>query len=280
MKLIQRLSRKLTRTVKAQTAAAPTPQISLRYWRPADGHRNFGDELGRVVSTLMLARQGITTEDESLRQCHLLSVGSILHFAQDGDVIWGSGRNGKVDADKHVWTQLDVRAVRGPLTRNFLAERGIFCPEIYGDPALLLPGLLPLRKTEAQHEIGFVPNLNDLKHRVVDPDDIIRQGMHLISPYLPWRQAIKEIISCRTIVSSSLHGMAIAEAYGIDACLVRLSQHEPPFKYLDYFAGTQRPEHYIAETVPDARAAVGGLAPLSFDPEPLKAAFPYDLWQA
>ncbi len=277
MKLIRRLSHKLTKTVTPETVAS-TSQVSLRYWRPLDGRRNFGDELGRVVTTLMLARQGLTVEDESRRSCHLLSVGSILHFAQDGDVVWGSGRNGKIDADKHLCRELDVRAVRGPLTRAFLTECGVACPEIYGDPALLLPGLLPLRRAEPKHEIGFVPNLNDLRHGVVMPDEIARLGMHLISPYLPWRQAIEQILSCRAIVSSSLHGVVIAEAYGIDACLVKLSEHELPFKYQDYFAGTQRPDQYIADTIEAARSALGTLPRLSFDPKPLMEAFPYDLW--
>lgn len=33
---------------------------------------------------------------------------------------------------------LDVRAVRGPRTRDFLAGRGISTPAVYGDPGLLV----------------------------------------------------------------------------------------------------------------------------------------------
>lgn len=49
------------------------------------------------------------------------------------DTIWGTGINGKVSEDLHKFEKLDVRAVRGPLTRNYLISKGINCPEVYGD---------------------------------------------------------------------------------------------------------------------------------------------------
>lgn len=34
---------------------------------------------------------------------------------------------------------LDIRSVRGPVTRNILMDLGYDVPSVYGDPAILLP---------------------------------------------------------------------------------------------------------------------------------------------
>ena len=50
----------------------------------------------------------------------LLALGSILTYARNNDVVWGSAVNGKwLDLKHYKFTTLDVRAVRGPLTREF-----------------------------------------------------------------------------------------------------------------------------------------------------------------
>ncbi len=71
----------------------------------------------------------------------LIAIGSMLSFAKDDDVIWGSGINGKLLDTKHYkFSRLDIRAVRGPLTRNYLRENfQVKAPEVYGDPGLLIP---------------------------------------------------------------------------------------------------------------------------------------------
>ncbi len=56
-----------------------------------------------------------------------------------------------------------MRAVRGPLTRQFLMDMGIDCPKIYGDPALLLPKLFPeFKKSEnPTKEYIIIPHHSD-----------------------------------------------------------------------------------------------------------------------
>jgi pyruvyltransferase len=133
------------------------PRIPWR--RPVN---NFGDLLGPAIVRMMLKRRGLGTHSKV--PVRLLSVGSCLHFAQDADVVWGSGVNGKVPIESHTARILDVRAVRGPRTRSFLVERGINVPEVYGDPALLQPLLMPeLLSVPKKYTVTVVPNFNDLK---------------------------------------------------------------------------------------------------------------------
>jgi pyruvyltransferase len=55
---------------------------------------NFGDLLGPVIVERL--KRTANLPNEARMAGRLLSVGSILHFAKDGDVIWGSGVNGKM----------------------------------------------------------------------------------------------------------------------------------------------------------------------------------------
>ena len=249
------------------------PKVDLTYWSPADA-LNFGDFLSQVVTDLMLAKRGMTLADETTRKYQLLAIGSVLHFARDGAVIWGTGVNGKVSETKHTFHHLDVRAVRGPLTRQFLIDRGISVPEIYGDPALLLPHLTSNRFV-ATRSLGpaFVPNLRDLP----ELKDVDLTGVPVITPTQSWNRCVNAILAHSFILSSSLHGIIIAEAYGIPARYVRLTQTEHLFKYEDYYAGTGRQAFAYATSLAEGIEMGGERAPV-FNPEPLLQTFPYDLW--
>lgn len=256
-------------------AALPYPTAELFVWRPANGNINFGDFLSRIIVELMLARKGYTLGDETAEPRQMLAIGSVMHFARDGAVVWGSGVNGKIPEQAHKFADLDVRAVRGPLTRGFLTARGIAVPEVYGDPALLLPLLAPDRfEPEQSNGVGFVPNLNDLaqlKDRGIDQD------VTVVSPLAGWNQCVKAILSHELVLASSLHGIIVAEAYGIPARYVRLTETENLFKYRDYYEGTGRPDFTFARSVAEG-IEMGGARPPVFDPAPLMAAFPFDLW--
>lgn len=249
------------------------PTIDFFYWRPK-GSLNFGDELGRTITELMLARKGATLFDETAAR-RLLTVGSIMHFAQPTrTVVWGSGRNSLVPDSEHVFEDLDVRAVRGPRTRDFLVRRGISVPEVFGDPALLLPTLCGNRFVPSRSaDVVFVPNLHDYMTHV----DLRNLGMQVIDPRQSWNKVISEIIKYKLVLASSLHGIIVAEAFNIPARYVRLSEREGLFKYEDYYEGTGRAMPSIARTINEG-VAMGGEQPPVFDPEELIRAFPYDIW--
>lgn len=257
----------------------PYPTVELFVWRPQDGSINFGDFLSRVVVDLVLARRGYTLGDEVERGRQMLAIGSVLHFARDGAVVWGSGINGKIPVEAHTFSTLDIRAVRGPRTAAFLRSRGIAVPDVFGDPALLLPVLAPDRFRRSQGGgVGFVPNLNDSEAIAEIAKDKHAAGITLVSPRTGWNRCVTAILGHDLVLASSLHGLIVAEAFGIPARYVRLTETENLFKYTDYYEGTGRPDFHYARSIAEG-LEMGGERPPIFDAEPLLRAFPFDLWQ-
>lgn len=229
---------------------------------------NFGDLLGPVVVEGLVRNAGL---DPQAGDGRLLSVGSVLHFARNGDVIWGTGLNGKIKPSRHDFMRLDVRAVRGPITRDFLVSRSIKVPQIYGDPALLLPEIMPELHGwvgEPTRDVAVVPNFNDY------PD--WRHSRGVLNPRGPLRECLETIARSRLVVGSSLHAIVVAESLGIPARAIR-SQVEQETKYADYYLGTGRSDFSIATSVEEA-IKLGGEQPPNWPPEPLRESFPYDLW--
>jgi len=232
--------------------------------------RNFGDLLGPIIVHRILENRSLTNPPTEQR---LLTVGSILHMARTDDVVWGSGRNGKIGEEHHQFEDLDVRSVRGPLTAQWLDSRGITAPRTFGDPAILIPQLFPELATPQRVPSGpitFVPNLNDVDFGTL-PD-----GVDHLDPRGNPFTIMRRLARSRFVIASSLHAIIIAEAFGVEARLVRTVK-EPEFKYADHYLGTGRPDFHMADTVTQA-LRLGGEPPMQLDPAPLLAAFPDDLF--
>jgi pyruvyltransferase len=248
------------------------------WWEPKDGAPNVGDYLARVLVAAVLRQADREIIDKRNKRARLFSIGSVLHFARDHDTVWGSGVNGKVAPDAHRFAKLDVRAVRGPLTQAFLHARGIDCPSVFGDPGLLAPRFFP-REVIAE-QIGtadflVVPHLND------PPDPYLRYGDRLCSPRQYPAAFLRQLLRARRVVSASLHGVILAEAYGIPAVLLDTGDSKARFKYDDYYAGTGRSDYAVARSVDEA-LALDAIPPPDLDgiARRLLRAFPYDLWDA
>jgi len=257
------------------------PQISVRaedgvalplfYW-DAKTFVNFGDYLSvKIVEKMIEGPVEIYKKNPKVKRQKLLAVGSILYFAEDGDVLWGSGsKSGKMA--EYRFSQLDVRSVRGPLTRQFLIENfAIDVPEVYGDPALLLPYLFPefQKKDNPSYEYLIIPHYSDVK---MFPKS---EYSNVVYPTEPWNEVIEKILDSKFVISSSLHGIIVAEAFGVPARWLRVSKGEPLFKFHDYYLGTNRDPSTYATTIEEA-LSLGGEDPFECDLQKLYDAFPFD----
>ena len=74
----------------------------------------------------------------------MFAIGSIIDLGSQDATIWGSGllnnnSQSKLGLDSNRGRKLDIRCVRGPYTRTILKNVGYECPDIYGDPAIIMP---------------------------------------------------------------------------------------------------------------------------------------------
>jgi len=262
--------------------------VDVVHWNPREGlfpgpigrrlpfgsrKRNFGDMLGPEVVRLVKARAAISP-DAARPGVRLLTVGSIMHLARDGDTVWGTGVNGKGRVEDHQFKALDVRAVRGPKTREFLGRLGVDAPAVFGDPALLLPMLHPQLRAwslQKRHNLAVVPNLNELEK--------YRSHTDFVDPQGDLDACLKRIAQSELVVGSSLHAIIVAESLGIPARLI-VSAVEPSFKYDDYFGGTGRDPQARYPDVATALKDSRDYDAMVWDQQPLLQAFPADLWKS
>lgn len=201
----------------------------------------------------------------------LVSIGSVMHLARDADVIWGSGINGKHMHEQLPFSQVDIRAVRGHLTRELLQKQGHFVPDVLGDPGLLVGELWPfMKRCEPRYPLTIIPNLNDLRDYKASQD--------VLDPRSDLKACLTRIAESEFVVGSSLHGIIVAESLGVPARLIS-SSVEPTFKYEDYYLGSGRNGFKTAKNLNQA-LDLGGESPLKWDSGPLLDSFPFDLWGA
>ena len=174
---------------------------------------NFGDQLNKfIIEKVSGGKVNLINENED--KIHFMCIGSILHFANKNTIVWGSGliSNNKKHLPRSIPKQ--IHAVRGPLTKQYLKKAKIKSPNIFGDPALLINKIYK-PKVKKKHKLGIVP------HYTQTDDEIIRsyqnyENIKIISLINnSCAEVINQINECENIISSSLHGLIIADAYQI-----------------------------------------------------------------
>jgi pyruvyltransferase len=170
-----------------------------------------------------------------LNKKHFLGTGSIIHHVNKFSIVWGSGI---IDEFQPI-ENAEFCAVRGPETRRRLINLGYKCPEIYGDPALLLPNYYK-PAIKKKYKLGIIPHYTDFK--MISTLYANLEGIKVIDIMtMNVEEKTNEILACEKIVSSSLHGIIIPHAYNIPALWIPFSKK--PFgsgiKYFDYLKSVE-----------------------------------------
>jgi pyruvyltransferase len=208
------------------------------YWY--ENNHNFGDILNPLFINQLSGRNVIWVDPELYRYPNYIVIGSILDKVNKYSIVWGSGFISQESECPENPSQ--ICAVRGPLTRQKLLESGIDCPEVYGDPALLLPQIYT-PKTQKKYKLGIIAHYVDMDNawlkKINDPD-VLLLDIQCADPY----DFIDQVYSCEKIVSSSLHGLIVADAYSIPSLWLEFSDKVvgKGFKFLDYFLSVNRPD--------------------------------------
>jgi pyruvyltransferase len=222
---------------QALRAATSDDTLLVDWINRGDVRENWGDKVApHLVSWLSGKRVANSRDAWNLAGKPVYTtIGSMLGTIDRPHVnVWGTGF---VDSAAQLRREPEhIFAVRGPLTRQKLIDSGVACPPVYGDPALLMPRFYRPR-VEVTHVLGVIPHHKELglsilgslgrskEVRIID----IRSGL---------RAVIDALLSCNGIVSGSLHGLVLADAYGLPSRWMRISDLPAGdgFKFIDYLS--------------------------------------------
>jgi pyruvyltransferase len=215
-----------------------TRSMKMYWWNEVP---NFGDGL----SPLLLEHfTHMKVKWDTISHSKLISTGSILEHVPplwDGTIL-GSGRlleNSRL----HLQQMKSGVTAKILLLRGPLSARGIPGNYGLGDPGLLADELVgPQKKL---WDLGIVPHFSDMdlvkRFTALIPK---QHSIKVISPSKDPLTVVKEIGSCYRIVTSSLHGMIVADAFGIPRRVEYCSKMDKDggdFKFRDYSASIQTP---------------------------------------
>jgi len=212
--------------------------IRLYRWKGnrKDNLENYGDLLGLYLAKKISNKKIILISHptKGLQKYffkNYLSIGSIISSATEKSIVWGSGI---IKANENI-RKAKFLAVRGPQTRKRILDLGYNCPEVYGDPAILLPSFFN-PSVEKKFKIGIIPHYVDYQ----EVNEVFKNNkevkvINLMTDSI--ESTTKEILKCEQIVSSSLHGVIISQAYRIPALWVMFSNklYGDNIKFYDYY---------------------------------------------
>lgn len=198
------------------------------------GEKNVGDLLTPYIVEKITGKPAHNAKSRNFN--HLLGVGSMIHRAKKNSDIWGTGTLDKTIGSKYMAEELRIFALRGYLSAEALFGPNGGGPNIsFGDPGVLMPRFFS-PNIEKRFRVGVIPHYVDYE------SEFIRNapGVKLIDVRSDPEEFICQMLECEFVLSSSLHGLILADAYGVKNKWVSFSDKVTGggFKFSDYYSTT------------------------------------------
>lgn len=210
------------------------------YWW--DMRPNFGDLIGPRIVQNLTGRPVHNTYGQPGAGSAIVTVGSIIDVVRRSDMhIWGTGLMHSPSPQKvkelstKSWT---IHAVRGQRTRSALQDRlGWQVPDVVGDPGLLFPLVHSANTSSRPDNVSVVPHYS---HKGLVTRDLVEsQDCNFVDVERAPEQVADDIASSKLVISTSLHGIILAQAYQVPWVWLRISDRHlagNDFKFDDFIS--------------------------------------------
>lgn len=195
--------------------------IEMYWWRGA-GNKNFGDVLGPALVNHFTKKEIIFAEPE---HSSLVTIGSISEHLPNGYEGTLAGIGMARSKTRKNFANADVLAVRGRLTLDRINTTQ---EPILADPGLIAIDLVKDLNLEKRYDCGIISHYSD--HTRYSFSNSI--NINILSPI---EDVIMQAAQCKNIISSSLHGIVLADALGVPRMWKKYNRVQGNgFKFEDY----------------------------------------------
>ena len=193
------------------------------------GRANFGDDINEYFFTEL---SGVKFKWGSTDAPHILGIGSIAEKVTEKSIVVGSGFIKPVD-------------FKVPIPSGIVSVRGVLSQQIFGcdlkylgDPVSIINEIYkPV--VDKKFRCGIIPHVSELK---VYENLKLPDGVTIINPADGPMSVVDKVVECENIISQSLHGLIVADAYGVPNVWVEPSKKMVGglFKFQDYYSTTEQ----------------------------------------
>lgn len=221
-------------------------------------NNNMGDELSKIIVEELF---NLEVERERPIFSDMFAIGSILggmvfskkspflgvaktilgFFDRKPLYIWGTGFiTDQIEGPFFYRKNIKFNALRGKLSHQKVEKiLGKNINPVYGDAGILASKLIADKsKITKKYKWGIIPHYVDKEHLAVKKLQKNLENSFVIDVMLPPKEVIQQIAECDYILSSSMHGLIIADSFNIPNHHILISDKVigDNFKFKDYYS--------------------------------------------